>query len=79
MKNWSIRDAKKQLSHIVDLTQTDGPQVITRRGQRVAVILAANEFYKVFFPNEFLAPLKGSGIRLQRRRDFGRSTDTVLS
>ena len=76
MKTWPLQDAKNQFSQVVELAQTDGPQTVTRHGEPVAVIVAVDEFKKMTRPKEsvveFFAPLKGSGIRLERRRDLPR-------
>jgi len=76
MKTWPLQDAKNQFSQVVDLAQTEGPQTVTRHGEPVAVIVAAGEFKKMFRPKEsvaaFFAPLRGSGIKLERDRDLPR-------
>ena len=76
MKTWALQDAKNQFSQVVELARTRGPQTVTRHGQPVAVIVAADEFKRMARPSEsvveFFAPLRSSGIRLQRRRDLPR-------
>jgi len=76
MKAWPLQDAKNQFSHVVDLAATQGPQTVTRHGRPVAVIVSADEFKRIARPKEsvaeFFAPLKGSGIKLIRRKDLGR-------
>ncbi|MBI3417877.1 MAG: type II toxin-antitoxin system Phd/YefM family antitoxin [Verrucomicrobia bacterium] len=73
MKTWPLQDAKNQFSHLVELAVTQGPQTVTRHGEPVAVIVAADEYKRVTRPKEtvleFFRPLKGSGIPLERRRD----------
>ena len=76
MTKWPLQDAKNQFSKVVEKAQTEGPQTVTRHGHPVAVIVSAKEFSRMARPREsvleFFAPLKGSGIRLERRRDFPR-------
>jgi prevent-host-death family protein len=76
MKTWPLQDAKNQFSQLVELAGTEGPQTVTRHGYPVAVVVSADEFKKMIRPKEsvveFFAPLKGSGIRLERRRDLPR-------
>lgn len=76
MKTWPLQDAKNQFSQLVELARTEGPQTVTRHGEPVAVILAADEFKAMARPKEsvveFFGPLKGSAIRLDRKRDFPR-------
>lgn len=40
---WSLQNAKNKLSEVVDAAQ-GGPQVITRRGVKTAVIVAYEEY-----------------------------------
>ncbi len=41
---WQLQDAKNQFSKLVKTAQTEGPQVVTLRGQRAAVVLSARDF-----------------------------------
>lgn len=41
---WQLQDAKNRFSQVVDAALTDGPQIITRRGSRVAVVVAYEEY-----------------------------------
>lgn len=74
LKTWSLQQARQQFSRLVQLAESAGPQMVTRRGQPVAVIVSAHDFRKMRRPREtvleFFAPLRGSGIRLRRRRDY---------
>ena len=42
--NWQLQDAKNKLSQVIDMVLSDGPQVITRRGKEVAVILPVKDY-----------------------------------
>ena len=67
MKTWPLQDAKNQFSHLVELALTEGPQTVTRHGEPVAVVVAADEYKRVTRPKEsvleFFRPLQGSGVR----------------
>ena len=39
MSTWKIRDARSRLSELIAKAGTDGPQTITRRGVKVAVVV----------------------------------------
>jgi len=58
----------------VRLAETEGPQTITRDGQSVVVIVAADQFRKTVKPKEsildFFAPLRNSGINLVRDKEL---------
>jgi len=47
MQIWQLQEAKSRFSEVVDLTLKEGPQLVTRRGEEVVVILAANEFRRL--------------------------------
>ena len=76
MKTWPLQDAKNQFSQLVELAHTAGPQIVTRHGKPVAVLVSAAEYKRMARPKEtvleFFRPLKGSGVRLERRRDLPR-------
>lgn len=76
MNKWALQDAKNQFSRVVELARKKGPQTVTRHGEPVAVIVSAEDFKAMVRPKEsvleFFAPLKGSGIRLDRVRDLPR-------
>lgn len=70
---WPLQDAKNQFSRVVELARNEGPQTVTRHGAPVAVVVSTEDFKTISRPKqsvvEFFAPLKGSGLRLERRRD----------
>jgi prevent-host-death family protein len=41
---WQVRDAKSRFSELLDATVKKGPQVITRRGIEVAVLISLEEW-----------------------------------
>jgi antitoxin Phd len=44
---WQIQDAKNKLSEVIDRALKQGPQLITRRGEKTVVILAYSEYEKM--------------------------------
>ena len=76
MRTWPLQEAKNRFSQLVKLAQTAGPQTVTRHGAPVAVVVSADEYKQLARPKEtvleFLRPLKGSGVRLERQRDLPR-------
>ena len=44
MTSWQVQDAKARFSELLEATIKDGPQVITRRGIEVAVLMAFDEW-----------------------------------
>jgi len=45
--NWQLQDAKQRFSELVRRTLDEGPQIVTRHGQEVVVVLAADEYRRL--------------------------------
>ena len=41
---WALQDAKNQFSKVVQKACMEGPQVVTLRGSRTAVVISAEEY-----------------------------------
>jgi prevent-host-death family protein len=78
---WKLEDAKARFSEIVRRAGTNGPQVVTVRGKRAAVVLSADEFERLRPAKkkqpliDFLQGLGLSEIPLIRESDTGRDPD----
>lgn len=44
---WQLQDAKNKFSEVVNLALSKGPQLITRRGEKTAVLLSYVEYEKL--------------------------------
>ena len=72
MHTWQIQEAKNKFSEVVDKACEGDPQVITRRGAEVAVVISLAEYKRMSAPKqslvEFLlnSPLAGSELDLVR-------------
>lgn len=80
-KEWQLQEAKARFSEVFRLARERGPQRVTKHGREAVVILPAEEYARLARSEtrkgslaEFFAasPLRGSGIDLDRPRDFGR-------
>jgi antitoxin Phd len=83
-REWQLQDAKARFSEVFRLAREQGPQRVTKHGREAVVIVPAEEYARLTEPAagqgslvDFFAasPLRGSGIDLNRRRDFGRAID----
>jgi prevent-host-death family protein len=69
---WTVAEAKAKFSEVIDRAQSDGPQTITRRGRKAAVLVAAEEWERKTKRRgnlaEFFAssPLRGTGLNIKR-------------
>jgi len=72
MATWALARAKAQLSEVVELAATKGPQQITRNGRPVAVLVSADEWEQRTAPKRSLgdafraSPAFGEGIDFKR-------------
>ena len=46
-RRWPIQEAKNKLSKVVEEAIEKGPQILTRRGVEVAVILSVDEYLQL--------------------------------
>ena len=69
---WSVASAKARLSEVIERASAQGPQIITRRGRKAAVLVSVAEWERKTQRRgnlaEFFAasPLRGSGIKIER-------------
>lgn len=72
MQSWQLQEAKNKLSQVVDEALTEGPQIITRRGEQVAVVLSFEAYERLTGGDETLyeffrkSPLVGVNLDLSR-------------
>jgi prevent-host-death family protein len=77
---WTITEARAKFSEIIKKARTNGPQTITCRGRRVAVVTAAKEERKPERKGslaEFLlaSPFRKYGIEIKPLRGYLRKVD----
>ena len=60
---WQLQEAKQRFSEVVRQAQDEGPQVVTRHGQEVVVVIAFEEY-------ERLVPSRRSFKRFLRSEPF---------
>ncbi|MCJ7568700.1 MAG: type II toxin-antitoxin system Phd/YefM family antitoxin [Anaerolineales bacterium] len=77
-KKWQLQEARNRFSQIVNEALSDGPQVVTRRGEEGAVIISMEEYLRLkksqpslleFFQR---SPLPGVELDLERNQTFSR-------
>ncbi len=78
---WTVAEAKAKFSEVIDRAMSEGPQTVTRKGRTAVVVVDASEWQRktmrVGNLAEFLAasPLRGSGLKLRRRKELPRKID----
>lgn len=77
---WQLQEAKNRFSELVNRALSEGPQIITRWGEEVVVILSKDEYEKIkksqvglveFFRQ---SPMVGVELDLERDRSYPRDT-----
>lgn len=47
IQTWQLQEAKNKLSKLIDDAVEHGPQIITRRGNEVVIVLSYDEYRKL--------------------------------
>jgi prevent-host-death family protein len=45
--HWQLQEAKQRFSEVVRQAEADGPQIVTRHGHEVVVVIAAREYRRL--------------------------------
>ena len=78
---WQLQDAKNRFSEVINKAIHEGPQVVTRRGEEIAVVISKEDYNRLrksdlnlvdFFR---LSPLAESGLDLDRDESPLRDVD----
>jgi|SRR5580693_10395739 prevent-host-death family protein len=84
--HWQIQDAKQRFSEMIRAVTSQGPQVITRHGEDVAVVVDVDEYRRLTRPAVDLAGILLGGPKLdvadvfaeieaERKANLGRAVD----
>ena len=75
---WPLQDAKNRLSELIDRAKAGVPQIITRRGKQVVVVIGIEDFKRISAREQDLvsflrgSPLMGVDLQIERDADPGR-------
>ncbi len=76
---WKLQDAKAKFSKIVEDALKLGPQFVTRRGQKVVVVVSVEDYEELISNKpsfkDFLLNSPKLGIDLERNKDLPRSIE----
>jgi prevent-host-death family protein len=78
---WAVAEAKARFSEVIDRALADGPQTITRKGQRAVIVVSVEEWQRKTKRKgnlaEFFAasPLRGSDLKIKRFKDGPRAIE----
>jgi antitoxin Phd len=80
-KVWQLQEAKNRFSEVINKALKEGPQMVTRHGEEVVVILSKSEYNRLTKSQTSLltffrqSPLVGDDLDLNRDRSFPREVD----
>ncbi len=80
-KTWQLQDAKNKFSEVINDAISRGPQVITRHGEQVAVVISFSDYTRIRPPENSLveffqsSPLAGIELDLERDKSLPREPD----
>ncbi len=77
---WQLQEAKQKFSQLVRRALDEGPQIVTRHGEEVVVVLSAQEFRRLSgsrldFKEFLLSGPDLSALDLQRAKDLPRDIE----
>jgi antitoxin Phd len=76
---WQLSEAKNKFSELIDRAVSNGPQIVTRRGKDVVVVLSREDYDRLTRDHsgvvEFFrqSPLVGVELDLERDRSLPRN------
>jgi len=78
--SWPVQDAKQRFSELVRAAHTDGPQVVTRHGSEVAVVIDIADYRRLKgetmeFADYLLSGPRFDDMDLPDRADMPRTLD----
>jgi len=79
--HWQLQEAKNKFSRLVDKAQKIGPQIVTRHGKDVVIILSIEEYNKLKKPETSLvnffrnSPLAEENLELERTNEKPRDVE----
>jgi prevent-host-death family protein len=81
MTHWQIQEAKQHLSEVIRIAQSDGPQMITHRGEPRAWIISDKEYTQLTKQKESIvdffqrSPHRDVELQAERRKDLPRKVE----
>lgn len=84
MRRWKLEDAKNRFSELVRRAEANNPQLVTRNGREVAVVLSMEDYARLSDPESLVDFLRDSplaealregDLELERPRDLGRELE----
>ncbi len=78
---WQVQEAKQRFSEVLRAAESGEPQIVTKHGEEVAVVIGIAEYRRLrgaavsFMDYLRVAPTADDDLEFERRRDLPRDTD----
>jgi len=78
---WQLQEAKNKFSSLVEKARRLGPQIVTKHGEDVVVVLDIGEYKKMVKPKNNLvdffkkSPLKNMKLEIDRSKELAREVE----
>jgi prevent-host-death family protein len=77
---WQVQDAKQRFSELIRTAHSEGPQVVTRHGEEIAVVIDIADYRRlkgqvIEFKDYLRSGPAFDDLELDRSGDYPRSTD----
>jgi antitoxin Phd len=78
---WQLQEAKNRFSEVVNKALEEGPQIVTRHGEEIVIILSKAEYNRLVKSQTSLleffrqSPLVGIELELERDSSMPRNVD----
>ena len=77
---WQVQEAKQRFSELLRAVKRDGPQVVTRHGEEIAVVIDISEYHRLRgdpadFKDFLRSGLDWDDLELTRSRELPREID----
>lgn len=77
---WQVQDAKQRFSELIRTAHTEGPQVVTRHGEEIAVVIDIADYRRlrgqvIEFTDYLRSGPAFDDLELERTGEYPRNTD----
>jgi prevent-host-death family protein len=78
--SWPVQDAKQRFSELIRTAEVDGPQIVTRHGEEIAVVIGMAEYRRLKgetteFKDYIRVGPSFDDLDISRSSEFPRSVD----
>jgi antitoxin Phd len=77
IQTWQLQEAKNKLSRVIENAVNSGPQIITKRGVEVAIVLSYAEYQKMIASRGSLSAFFRNSPLTETDLDLGRDKSSA--